>query len=53
MSIDFAKEYLSIKHRSNKVVNDVNIPLALEPVMDKALESISGIHTLQVCEYKG
>jgi hypothetical protein len=27
MSIGFAKEYLSIKARSTKVVNNVNIPL--------------------------
>ncbi|NOJ30952.1 MAG: hypothetical protein DA329_02265 [Candidatus Nitrosocosmicus sp.] len=47
MSIEFAKEYTSIKNKTNKVVNEVNIPLAFEPIMDKALESSSGIHSLQ------
>jgi hypothetical protein len=40
MSIEFAKEYLSIKHRSDKTINEVNMPLDLQPIMDKALESI-------------
>jgi hypothetical protein len=40
MSIEFAKEYFSIEARSKKVVNNVNIPLTIEPVMDKALELI-------------
>lgn len=49
MSIEFAKEYMSIKHRTTKIVNEVNIPLAFEPIMLKALESIRGIQPLQVC----
>ena len=40
MSIEFAKEYLSIKHRSKKAINEVNIPLDLEPTMNKAFRSI-------------
>ena len=40
MSIEFAKEYLSIKHRSKKVINEVNISLDVEPIMNKALRSI-------------
>jgi len=40
MSIEFAKEYLSIKRRSKKVINEVNIPLDLEPIINKALEYI-------------
>jgi len=41
MSTEFAREYVSVKHRSKKVVNEVNIPLSLEPIMDKALKSLS------------
>lgn len=40
MSIEFAEEYLSIKHKSKKIINEVNIPLHLESVVDKALENI-------------
>ena len=40
MSIEFAKEYLTIKHRSNKAINEVNLPLDLQPIMDKALRSL-------------
>jgi hypothetical protein len=40
MSIEFAKEYLSIKHRSKKAINEVNISLDVEPIMNKALRSI-------------
>ncbi len=40
MSIEFAKEYLSIKQRSKKVINEVNISLDVEPIMNKALRSI-------------
>ena len=40
MSIEFAKEYLTIKHRSNKVINEVNLPLDLQPTMDKALGTL-------------
>ena len=34
MSIEFAKEYLSIKHESKKIINEVNMPLHLESVME-------------------
>lgn len=40
MSIEFAKEYLSIKNKSKKLLNEVNLPLELKPIMDKALLSI-------------
>lgn len=40
MDIEFAKEYLSIKHRSKKAINEVNIPLDVEPIMKKAMKSI-------------
>lgn len=40
MSFEFAKEYLSIKNKSNKAINEVNLPLDLRPMIDKALESI-------------
>jgi hypothetical protein len=40
MSIEFAKEYLSIKHGSKKAINEVNISLDVEPIMNKALRSI-------------
>ena len=40
ISIEFAKEYLSIKYRSKKVINEVNISLDVEPIMNKALRSI-------------
>ena len=36
MSIELAKEYSSIKQRSKKVVNEVNIPIDIEPIMSKA-----------------
>jgi hypothetical protein len=49
MTFEFAKEYISIKNRTSKIVNEVNIPLVLEPIMDKALESNLEIHSLQVC----
>jgi hypothetical protein len=48
MNTEFAREYISIKHRSKKIVNEVNVPLNLQPLMDKAMESISGIRPLQV-----
>lgn len=38
MSFEFAKEYYSIKNKSNKTVNEVNLPLELMPIMDKASE---------------
>ncbi|VFJ13288.1 hypothetical protein [Candidatus Nitrosocosmicus franklandus] len=38
MSFEFAKEYCSIKNKSNKTVNEVNLPLELMPIMDKASE---------------
>jgi hypothetical protein len=44
MSTEFAREYTSVKHRSKKIVNEVNIPLDIEPIMDKASESICRIH---------
>ncbi len=37
MSIEFAKEYLSIKHRTKKVINEVNIPIDLELIMNKGI----------------
>lgn len=39
MGFEFAKEYFSIKHRSKKIINEVNIPLDVEPIMNKALRS--------------
>jgi hypothetical protein len=40
MSFEFAKEYLSMKNKTNKAINEVNLPLDLRPMMDKALESM-------------
>jgi hypothetical protein len=40
MSFEFAKEYLSVKNKSNKAVNEVNLSLELRPIMDKAMQSI-------------
>ncbi len=40
MGIEFAKEYLSIKDRSKKVIHEVNIPLDVEPIMNSASGSI-------------
>lgn len=40
MSFEFAKEYLSVKNKSNKAINEVNLSLELKPIMDKALQSI-------------
>jgi hypothetical protein len=40
MSLEFAKEYLSVKNKSNKAINEVNLSLELRPIMDKALQSI-------------
>ncbi|HKR72475.1 MAG TPA: hypothetical protein VJR94_00035 [Candidatus Nitrosocosmicus sp.] len=39
MSFEFAKEYLSVKNKSNKAINEVNLSLELRPIMDKALQS--------------
>jgi hypothetical protein len=39
MSFEFAKEYMSIKNNSNKSINEVNLPLDLWPLMNKASES--------------
>ena len=38
MSFEFAKEYFSMKNKCNKAVNEVNLPLELRPIMDKASE---------------
>ena len=38
MSIEFAKEYVSIKHRSQKIIKEVNIPIYLELIMSKVLD---------------
>ena len=35
MSIEFAKEYVSIKYRTNKIIKEVNIPIDLELMMNK------------------
>ena len=40
MSFEFAKEYLTVKNKSNKSINEVNLSLELRPIMDKALQSI-------------
>jgi hypothetical protein len=40
MSFEFAKEYLSFKKKSNKAITEVNLPLDLRPMIDKALESV-------------
>jgi hypothetical protein len=40
MSFEFAKEYLSVKNKSNKAINEVNLSLELRPIMEKALRSI-------------
>ena len=40
MSIEVAKEYLTIKHRSKKAINEVNLPLDLRPTMDKAFRCL-------------
>jgi hypothetical protein len=39
MSKEFAKEYLSIKCRSKKIIHEVNVPLNVRPVMDNVLIS--------------
>lgn len=36
MSFEFAKEYMLIKNKSNKAVNEVNLPRDLMAIMDKA-----------------
>jgi len=38
ISRDFAQEYMSIKLRSKKLINEVNVPLDLEGIMDDALK---------------
>ena len=40
MSFEFAKEYLSIKNKSDKAINEVNLPIELSPIMNKAIQSI-------------
>ena len=40
MSFEFAKEYLSVKNKSNKAINEVNLSLELRSIMDKAMQSI-------------
>ena len=40
MSFEFAKEYLSVKNKSNKAINEVNLSLELRPILDKAIQSI-------------
>ena len=42
MSIEFAKEYMSIKNRSKKLISEVNIPLCLEEIIKDALKSSNG-----------
>ena len=42
MSIEFAKEYISIKYRSKKLISEVNTPLGLEEIIKDALKSING-----------
>ncbi len=37
MSIEFAKEYVSIKYRINKIIKEVNIPIDLELIMNKVM----------------
>jgi hypothetical protein len=34
MSIEFAKEYLSIKYRTKKIIKEVNIAIELELIMN-------------------
>lgn len=40
MSFEFAKEYLSVKNKSNKAINEVNLSLELRSIMDKAMQSV-------------
>jgi hypothetical protein len=36
ISFEFAKEYLTVKNKSNKSIYEVNLAFELRPIMDKA-----------------
>jgi hypothetical protein len=38
MSMEFAKEYMSIKYRSKKIIKEVNIPIGLESIINRVLD---------------
>ncbi|WP_458746633.1 hypothetical protein [Candidatus Nitrosocosmicus sp. T] len=38
MSMEFAKEYMSIKCRSKKIIKEINIPIGLESIINRVLD---------------